>query len=392
MLSARITIPCLTALFAGLMIASYSPAAEKRCTELGVNCVCSEPLNTTNFVPSVYGPTWLNPADSTTKQCTAEEFNDPAATGAAITQNFGVPVVYGDNNATALAALPAGHQISYFLREGSGNVSAWHITHMQKPFNAGRTEAAQALFPNGGTVTTGARTEHIEIKRAAVRFYVYRSADYDFNTENGGQCQNSKIGQIDTLIFSHIQPPKIAAYNFMWGGWTPARSGVDCCGAGPYNAGEMNGPASSADWKGKWWRYEFVTSNRLGAKDANGNVVGPGYRMQGFIKNITDPTWNAGQEARILDTNGTITSPVGWAPSPTDLTPGQFIADGPVFPLAFSLGLYRAVTCRGWAGVSHFMAAQWSTDTGQRIGAAYEIEGGGSLPSTPSAVPNLRIR
>jgi hypothetical protein len=41
---------------------------------------------------------------------------------------------------------------------------------------------------------------------------------------------------------------------------------------------------------------------------------------------------------------------------------------------------YRETGCTGWLGFSHYLAAGWDTDEGQRIGAAVEIEGGGALP------------
>ncbi len=366
---AKIILAGLIAL--GGLWTSDTQAAEKRCGELGLNCVCSEPLNTTTYVQ--VGP-WLNPGDSTTKQCTAEDFADASFTGLAITEPD-AHVAYGDNNAAALAGLPGGHQVQYFLREPPGNVAAWHVYHQQHLFSS-RTQAA-SMVP--GTVKSGARSEYIAVKRMAGRFYVYRSPDYDFNWENGGLCTNSKLGGSDDLILSHIQPPKLAAYNFVWGPWRPY--GPDCCGRGPTNPGE-NGPSSVSAWKGKWWRIEVVTTNRLGG-------VGNGYRLQVFARNITDNQ----PEQRILDTNGTSAeAEVGytWTPSP-DLTPGETSATG-YFNMVFTAGLYRAGLCRGWAGISHFMMAQWDTDTGQRIGPAYEIEGGGSLPSAPSAVQNLRIK
>src|SRR5438309_7571203 len=84
MLSARITIACLVALVAGLMLSSYSYAAERRCNELGENCVCSEPLNGTLLR---IGRSWYNPDDSTAKECTVENISDPAFRGAALTRN-----------------------------------------------------------------------------------------------------------------------------------------------------------------------------------------------------------------------------------------------------------------------------------------------------------------
>jgi len=45
---------------------------------------------------------------------------------------------------------------------------------------------------------------------------------------------------------------------------------------------------------------------------------------------------------------------------------------------------HRASTgsCQGWIGLSHYMMAGWTTNAGQRIGAATEIEGGAGAPAT----------
>lgn len=37
----------------------------------------------------------------------------------------------------------------------------------------------------------------------------------------------------------------------------------------------------------------------------------------------------------------------------------------------------------GYTAHSHFLVAHWNTDTGQRIGAASEVEGGGGPPPPP---------
>src|SRR5262249_23212619 len=60
-------------------------AMEQRCSELGDNCVCSEPLNGTL---TRVGSSYYNPDDSTSKECTVDNFSDPMFVGAAITRNI----------------------------------------------------------------------------------------------------------------------------------------------------------------------------------------------------------------------------------------------------------------------------------------------------------------
>src|SRR5437667_10094073 len=79
---------------------------EQRCKNLGANCVCSEPFNT-NVIQRIE-PSWFDPIDGVVKECST------GITGAPIERNDND--VFGDNNATALAALPRGNQVSYFAR------------------------------------------------------------------------------------------------------------------------------------------------------------------------------------------------------------------------------------------------------------------------------------
>ena len=55
-------------IFGGLSMAAF--AAEARCGDLGVNCICSEPLQMTGLTP--VNVSWWNPNDSTTKECNGE--------------------------------------------------------------------------------------------------------------------------------------------------------------------------------------------------------------------------------------------------------------------------------------------------------------------------------
>ena len=111
MLSARITIACLVALVVGSMLSLYSYAAERRCNELGENCVCSEPLNGTLLR---IGRSWYNPNDSAAKECTVENISAPAFRGAALTRN--ADDLRATNEPSILGAFPAGHTVNTVVR------------------------------------------------------------------------------------------------------------------------------------------------------------------------------------------------------------------------------------------------------------------------------------
>src|SRR3989440_5612464 len=138
-----------------LLWATNAQAEEQRCIALGANCICSEPLNTTTFAG---GPSFWNPADSTTKECSEE----PAAIGAPIARNS---PVFSSNDATAMAALPPGHTMSNFLRTDDNHQGTFFVG-------------------NGIPVSSS-------FVRLAARWYVWHTPVFDFKLE--GTCDNSKI-------------------------------------------------------------------------------------------------------------------------------------------------------------------------------------------------------
>ena len=102
------------------------------------------------------------------------------------------------------------------------------------------------------------------------------------------------------------------------------------------------------------------------------NRSGPGFRLQSFMKNVTD---NAA-ELPVFD--NAIDSRVN------NLTPPKLMST----ILSNNHRVSFGGSCRGWIGLSHYMMAGWTTNSGQRIGAASEIEGGGGPQDTvPPAVP-----
>jgi hypothetical protein len=101
------------------------------------------------------------------------------------------------------------------------------------------------------------------------------------------------------------------------------------------------------------------------------NRSGPNFDLKMYGKNITDN----GPELTIIDLQ---------ANSQTrSLTPPGLMSA----ILSNNHRYSGSGSCRGWLGISHYMMAGWTTNAGQRIGAAAEIESPGSiLPPT-----NLRV-
>jgi hypothetical protein len=236
MLSARVALPFLVVSITGLLSTSYLSAEERRCNELGENCVCSESLNGTL---TRIGSSWYNPDDSETKECMVEI---PGGKGAAIARN--IDDLRPTNEASILGALPAGHKISTVIRAPEKHAGLWFLGH---------------YFDD----------DQKFVKRLAVRWYRYYSPNYEMSSGDSATCeQRGKITE------AHVNFTSVGAgftaYNFS--SWTP--NGRDCC-----NYVQSSYPTIS-QLKGKWWRIEYVMINRNG----------PGHNSLLYLKNVTDNT------------------------------------------------------------------------------------------------------
>lgn len=319
-----------------------SAANEQRCNELGVNCICSEPLNTPTWLPSPDNNNW-NPADTTgsDKQCNFEGSAGAVLNHSGLTMT---PLTSGP----MFTALPAKSPAITYLQRGPIGASTGFIGHTFPP----------------STPTT----------RRAYRVYLYYSSDFQLETD---ACTNhSKIFQ-----FGHL--PNLSALlsrgggNYELYGWTGWNSNPDCCVQGPGNSAYF-GTYTTARVAGRWWRYELIITNTT----AGGTPTA----IKIYQKNVTDNT----PEILLIDTTVVTPQPVGdnWDYTrSTTLSPAATNLDQ-MWIDSFTNG-----TCAGYHGFTHLLAAAWNTDSGQRIGAAVEIEGGGAglPPSAPAAPTNLTV-
>lgn len=343
-----------------LLIQSLSFAAEKRCGELGGNCVCSEQFQMTSFT-SVNG-SWLNPNDSTTMQCAAE------VPGAPITRSNPNDMV-ASTDVTALSRLPAGNTVSRFLATKPGLSGTLFI---------GGTQSSKDL----GTKYNA---------RMAMRAYIYHSPDYNFREEPTGPVCHSKLlqGQVGAW---HLENAfgQLEMYQFTNSNWGPSSFFPrDCCYGLPTTQVPAVSSPDHAEWKGHWFYVENVVTKRSG----------PGVRHQLYMRDVSRgiTQWNGGKEALLVDWYGTAAGPNPWS---ADFN--KVITSSPA-QVPMDLNFYREIPavnggCLGWRGVSHLMISGWDTDAGQRIGPAIEIEGGAGTPilppptsSAPAAPRNLRI-
>ena len=299
---------------------------EQRCKDLGVSCICSEPLNTTDL--GWNGVSYYNPADSTpsTKECTLE-----GGQGYAMIRNLGD--LTGTNDSTVLSAFPPGHKVHYVTRAPWGYGGTWFL---------GSKQIASA--PSGK-------------QRLAARWYVYTSSDM-FNPSDcgGAKLVDMRMTNGEGLNGAIISSAATQVYNFLR--WTPAQ---DCCLYGP-------GPdaTTAAVWQGHWVRAEVVIS-RPGGQGATNPGQGPIAQL--FLKNVTRP---GSSELTAIDTSyslGLLRPTTAFRNPPTTFI--TILSHNHRQP-----NLTTGTRCRGFRALSHYMSAAWDTDEGQRIGAAFEIESG----------------
>lgn len=289
---------------------------EARCTELGSGCICSEILDSASYIES---PTdFWRASDASAKPCSQDGTGRPVVRTA---------TVAGTNDATMLAALPAGATVSYAL---------W----------PDEDEHEGTFFVGNGDAVSGT------LVRLAARWYIYHTPVFDFKLE--GTCDNSKIAELNNGSLVDYTTPNFHTYNYTT--WSPS---VDCCVSGP--GPDNNVP--SADMKGNWWRFELVITNRSG----------PDYRLQMYGKNVTDDE----AEIEMIDL---------WDNASVDnLTPPSLMS----MLLSNNHRFAAAGVCRGWLAISYYMMAGWTSDAGQRIGAASEIEGGAPPPPVAGSRPGF---
>jgi len=229
------------------------------------------------------------------------------------------------------------------------------------------------------------------VVRVAMRWYRYYSPNFEFGVGGGsGGCQNSGkeanwqmwggptgVGGVITVTGGG---QGWALYSF--GGFTPL---PDCCDVAP----GFSAFAPTVSWaakRGRWFRYEYVVTN------TNGPM-----QFQLYVADVTRGATrlNNGNEFVVADSRVTCAQaayPAGCGGTTTGWTSAMANSLTPPAPIrAINMDGFRRDACTGFAAYSYLMAASWSTNAGQRIGPAGEIEGG--VPRLAPASPSqLRVQ
>lgn len=292
---------------------------EARCTELGANCVCSEPLDTTEDFAEMPG-SGLDFADS------------PAATDC--------------------SGLSAGSAFS--SDHGSGDFSM-QLASSVAPMPVGATANRVMQIENGGAnYLIGRSYATASDARMCQRYYMRVSNDFSGAGTPGGGCQSerNKVMQLGFGASKLVQIEERSDF------------GSGCYGPGTYknfwipsHADPTGTPGQfTIDWDDcnsstGWCRFELCVEGDLDA--------GTGINIEGRITAIAVGK----DEIRNTRTSGTWSPgvalggfPEGWS---ADIFHGQ--GSGPV----------------GKKWISHYMQAAWPTAAGQWIGCAEEVEGPG---------------
>ncbi len=335
----RVIVICLVGALA-MSNGQAMAANEARCTELGTNCIGSEPLNTATYTDPVDNHNW-NPSDTNSPD---KELNLEGGTGDVINTSGTVSTLTGVTTGEMFTAMPATKSASIvYLAKGPVGGSAGFIGHSF----------------SGASPTA----------RRAYRWYEYYSTD--FQLENGACTNHSKIVQFGRQpSLSAIISGNGSYLIYGWIGWMT--DPLDCCVRGPgANTAAYEGTYTQANIRGKWFRFELIITNVL--------TTGSTSVIQLYMRNITDGT----DEVLLIDTSTPTTQAVG-----TDWTSTFATTLKPVATALDQMWIDSFVngTCAGFHGFTHLLAAAWSTDAGQRIGAATEIEGSGGGGSSSTAI------
>lgn len=341
------------ALLALMGSARESLAQEARCTQLNAQsgagtCRCSSKLDSQTWTNvGGGGAQWRPVSNVSSNECSMEATNFPVARNSPVS---------GTNSADGLLTkLPSGHTVGFPLWAGQGNTGIFWIGN----------DAASSDCASG-------------FERCAFRWYTYKSTNFEnTNSGFGGACSGDKDAEVkydsgpDSVInvAEQVTGDNMAMYNFSNNGWTP---NVDCCGQGPRFSSDT--VLSGSLQKGRWFRFEVVVYNPSGGTGTS--RLG----LEMYAKNVTDNT----AEVKILDIRGDEGSPNWSGPYNTITPPGRV--------RTVKTNAYREGTCAGFESYLYYMAAHWATNSGQRIGAATEIESGGGGPTPPLAPSNLRIQ
>jgi hypothetical protein len=204
-------------------------------------------------------------------------------------------------------------------------------------------------------------------RRLAVRYYFRFSSDFQYGET--GSCGSSKLSQIAWNATNQHTP------EFQWAGLVgPKAPAIRVQGFSSNNYEAWNAPVVFEGGftydvcKTRWCRLEMIVSGDV--------LAGRNIFVEGSVVAV-------GTNQRAVTPRTAVGSASG--------------SHSVVYPEP--VNGFRGGSCAGTRYISHQVQAAWTSDAGQTIGAAREIESGGGggddtppVPASPPAAPsNLRI-
>jgi hypothetical protein len=343
---------------------------EQKCTDWGDECVMSEPFQSTSYTRTDFGSNYaLFTGDQSGSKIGF--LNHPASGTASIAAHDTLSNTFAGNytiveDSSILNLLPNRDPatVARFLRADTwGDPGSQHGAH----------RFGYCSIPLGTTV-----------KRIAMRWYTYVTPAFDFTWENS--CTNYKIAHISgtewggngplLTLWSGSSDNKFYSFTPAYGWYYNGLGSFDGFGDVQPRPGAATNPA---DQKGTWTRHELVARRPRVADSRDGGL---GFDFSYFVKNITDGSpdeftdeiedfrFSSGCAGCLSGGSDFVWSAANVYPATEDVN-------------SLHTEVFREGSCQGKVGWLYAMVAKWDTDAGQRIGAAYEVEGGsgGSLLS-----------
>jgi len=311
--------------------ASAQSGAEQRCSELGSNCVCSEPLESggQNFSTGYDFP---DSPDS--KECWGNR------SGASSFQ------VGNDNNKS---------MVDISSDPGWGNASS-AVNHR-----------GSYIWMNPPKVDSGALKIDSSVRTYCMRYYI----EVDDTYSPAGSSHDSANGRCETVHRCNRNGDyyncRNKTFQANFGGYLvqgEERSSGDCPGAGAHNPLDFYVSGAALDKR-------YTPSPAVNLNHCDGAPC----RLEMCIDGNISTGKNL--QVRVRYTSLEPGGPEGYAvsdvfsaasgPTISDFWGGDFFHSGP----------------DGGSRISHFMVGSWTSDTNQWIGPAAEIEGSTSSSSTP---------
>lgn len=222
-----------------------------------------------------------------------------------------------------------------------GNGASWYPEAFASP-------EPESGMPGGNTVNrvwrnTGIGVSHLtgstprsNSKRMCIRHYFNLSSDY--SAAVGSACHANKLTQAGFGNSSHV----ISGQRFSTSTWSLTAHNFSKIGDSHRLAEQ--GSLSLDDCRNTWCRAEICLSGDL--------AQGDGIYAEGYVERVSDGKRKTWVRTFLGDSDGSSAQ-------------RPWIAN-----------MYRGGSCNGDRAFSHAMQAEWTTDAGQFIGAAYEVEGG----------------